>query len=99
MGELFRQDDKIAETRSIFSKIGEIWKNHIIEKDLQDMRDPVMSSIDEYYYLEAIQHLHVIKSFFETEIGPDDISTAEAYMSYGMVSLKIGQFGDCVEYL
>ena len=43
MGELFRQDDKISETRSIFSKIAEIWKNFIVEKDLQDMRDPVMS--------------------------------------------------------
>ena len=35
-----------------------------MDKDL-NMQNPLYSTIDEYYYHEAFQHLDVIKSFFE----------------------------------
>jgi len=57
------------------------------------------STIDEYYYHEAIQHLQIIKNFFENEFGPDNIATAETYLTFGLVCLKTGDFGTCVEHL
>lgn len=57
------------------------------------------STIDEYYYHEAIQHLSIIKNFFENEFGPDNILTAETYLSFGLVCLKTGDFGSCMENL
>ena len=70
-----------------------------MEKDLQNMQNPMYSVIDNYYYQEAIQHLSVIKEFFEQEFGPDNILTAESYLSFALVCLKTGQFGSCVEDL
>lgn len=64
MGELFRKEDSVQKARSFFSKIVQIWKKFIMEKDLT-MQNPMYSTIDEYYYHEAIQHLNIIKSFFE----------------------------------
>ena len=55
------------------------------------MHEPHLSIIDRYYYLEAVQHLHVIREFFETEFGPDNLLTAETYMAYALVCLKLGQ--------
>ena len=57
------------------------------------------STIDEYYYHEAIQHLQIIKNFFENEFGQENVSTAETYLTFGLVCLKTGDFGSCVEYL
>ena len=57
------------------------------------------SNIDEYYYHEAIQHLSAIKILFENELGSDDISTAEAYMSFGLVCLKTGDLNSCIDHL
>lgn len=88
MGELFRKEDSIQKARSFFSKIVSIWKNFIIDKDLQ-FAEPRYSTIDVYYYQEAIQHLLVIKNFFENEFGPDNIGTAETYLAFGLVCLKI----------
>lgn len=56
------------------------------------------SSIDEYYYHEALHHLNVIKSFFEQEY-PDNMTTAEAYVAFGLVCLKTGDFSSCIEHL
>lgn len=36
---------------------------------------------------------------FENELGSDDISTAEAYMSFGLVCLKTGDLNSCIEHL
>ena len=55
--------------------------------------------IDEYYYHEAIQHVSEIKNFFENEIGADSTTTAEAYLTFGLVCLKTGDFNSCVENL
>ena len=63
------------------------------------MQNPMYSSIDEYYYHEAIQHLNNIKSFFEQEFGHDHIATAESYLSFGLVCLKTGDVGSCMEDL
>jgi len=57
------------------------------------------STIDEYYYHEAIQHLNIIKSFFEQEFGHDHVVTAESYLSFGLVCLKTGDLNSCVEHL
>ena len=57
------------------------------------------STIDEYYYHEAIQHLSFIKNFFENEFGPDNILTAETYLAFGLVCLKTGDFSSCMENL
>ena len=56
-------------------------------------------TIDDYYYHEGIQHLNMIKNFFEAEYGPDNIVTAESYLSFGLVCLKTGDFSSCVEYI
>jgi len=64
MGELFRKEDSTMKARSFYSKICQIWKKFIMDKDL-NMQNPLYSTIDEYYYHEAFQHLDVIKSFFE----------------------------------
>jgi hypothetical protein len=98
MGELFRKEDSITKARSFFSKIVHIWKKFIMEKDLS-MQNPMYSTIDEYYYHEAIQHLNVIKSFFEQEFGHDNVVTAESYLSFGLVCLKTGDLGSCFEHL
>jgi hypothetical protein len=55
--------------------------------------------IDEYYYHEAIQHVSEIKNFFENEFGPDNIITAESYLTFGLICLKTGDFNSCVENL
>lgn len=34
MGELFRADDQFAQAKSFFSKIAQIWKDFIVDKDL-----------------------------------------------------------------
>ena len=59
----------------------------------------MQSVIDQYYYQEAFQHLQVIREFFETEFGPDNLLTAETYMAYALVCLKLSQFGQCIEDL
>lgn len=57
MGELFsRKEEHIAEAKSFFSKIAYIWKDFITQKDWQE-GNLFYSTIDEYYYAEAIQHL------------------------------------------
>jgi len=43
--------------------------------------------------------MDVIKSFFENQYDPENITTAEAYMSFGLICLKTGDFNSCVEYL
>ena len=93
MGELFKQEESIQKARSFFYKISTIWKKFIIEKDLQNMQYPMHSIIDQYYYQEAIQHLQVIREFFENEFGLDNLLTAETYMACALVCLKLGQFG------
>ena len=57
------------------------------------------STIDEIHYHEAIQHLNIIKSFFEQEFGHDHVVTAESYLAFGLVCLKTGDFGACVDHL
>ena len=99
MGELFRKEDSIQKARSFFSKIVSIWKKFITEKDMQNSQNPMYSTIDEYYYHEAIQHLSVIKNFFENEFGPDNILTAETCLAFGLVCLKTGDYGSCMENL
>ena len=69
-----------------------------MEKDLS-MQNIQHSNIDDYYYWEAIQHLNVIKTFFEQEFGHDHTVTAEAYLSFGLVCLKINDFNSCLEHL
>ena len=54
MGELFRKEDSIQKARSFFAKIVSIWKKFITEKDMQNSQNPMYSTIDEYYYHEAI---------------------------------------------
>lgn len=63
------------------------------------MQDPMYSQIDQYYYHEAIQHLNVIKSFFEQEFGHDNVVTAESYVSFGLVCLKTGEINPCIDHL
>ena len=81
MGELFRKEDSIQKARSFFHKISQIWKNFIMDQDLQNMGYPMQSIIDDYYYQEAYQHLADIKNFFETEFGPDNLLTADSYLA------------------
>jgi hypothetical protein len=98
MGELFRKEDSIQKARSFFSKIVSIWKKFIMENDMQS-GNYMYSTIDMYYYQEAIQHLAVIKNFFENEFGPDNILTAETYLAFGLVCLKTGNDEMCMENL
>lgn len=63
------------------------------------MQYPMHSIIDQYYYQEAIQHLQVIREFFENEFGLDNLLTAETYMACALVCLKLGQFGQCIDDL
>ena len=63
------------------------------------MHNPMYSVIDQYYYQEAGQHLASIREFFETEFGPDHVLTAETYLAYALVCLKLGQFGTCMDEL
>lgn len=88
----------MQKARSFFSKIVQIWKKFIMEKDLT-MQNPMYSTIDEYYYHEAIQHLNIIKSFFEHEFGHDHVVTAESYVSFALVCLKTGDVNSCMDYL
>ena len=41
----------------------------------------------------------MIREFFETEFGPDNLMTAETYMAYALVCLKLGQLNQCVDDL
>jgi len=54
MGELFRKEDQLPQAKAYFSKIASIWKNFIVDKDMQDYNNLMYSTIDEYYYHEAI---------------------------------------------
>ena len=98
MGELFRKDSMNDEARSYYSKIVQIFKKFILENDL-NYQNPVYCTIDDYYYHEGIQHLINIKNFLESEYGPDNVVTAECYLAFGLVCLKINDFNSCVEYI
>ena len=57
------------------------------------------SSIDPYFYQEALQHLNVIRNLFENEVGTDNVVTAEVYLSFALVCLKNGHWQNCQEDL
>jgi tetratricopeptide (TPR) repeat protein len=99
MGELFRKEESIQRAKSFYQKIIQIWKNFIIDSDLPSDQDPTTSVIDQYYYLEAIQQVAVIKNYLENELGHENIATAESSLAYGLISLKIGQIDGCIEGL
>lgn len=99
MGELFQRQQAYAKARSYFSKIAQIWKKFIIEQDLKPGHNPMYSSIDPYFYQEALQHLNVIRNLFENEVGTDNVVTAEVYMSFALVCLKNGHWQNCQEDL
>mmetsp|Transcript_29981 Transcript_29981/g.45844 ORF Transcript_29981/g.45844 Transcript_29981/m.45844 type:complete len:94 (+) Transcript_29981:614-895(+) len=86
----------MQKAKSFYQKIVQIWKKFITEKD---MNMQAKEAVDQYYYLEAFQHMDVIKNFFENQYDPENISTAEAYLSFGLICLKTGDFNTCVEYL
>lgn len=98
MGELFRVQQQFTKSRSYFSKIAQIWKKFILEKDLKAM-NLTYSSIDVYHYNEALQHLSLIKQFFESEFGTDSIYTAEVYFAFALVCLKNNDGAGCFEDL
>ena len=56
------------------------------------------SVIDNYYYHEAWNHLNDIKNFFEQEVR-DEGTTAECFVAFGLVSMKIGDINACFDYL
>ena len=73
-----------------------------MQKDLniQNLNYSTQASvIDNYYYFEAIQHLAVIRNFFENEYGPDNVLTAEANLAFGLVALKTNDIGTCIDSL
>jgi len=59
----------------------------------------VSQAVDQYYYMEAVQHVSLIKSFFENEFGQDNILTAETYLTFGLICLKSGDYSSCLENL
>jgi F420-0:gamma-glutamyl ligase-like protein len=68
MGEVFKKEGQIANARNFYSKIVQIWRKFITEKDLGsslNIEDYTYTGIDRYYYEEAQEHLRVILHFFE----------------------------------
>lgn len=66
---------------------------------MQSGQNPAFSNIDEYYYHEAIQHVNVIRNFFDQEFGPENILTAESNFAFGLILLKTGDYNSCYENL
>jgi tetratricopeptide (TPR) repeat protein len=97
MGLIFQQMNKNEETKSIYSKVVEIWKNFILEKDFHE--DLQYSSIDDIYYEEAKDHLKNMLIFFEVEYGPQHVLTAECELAFALVMLKTGDVMLSLEYL
>jgi len=83
---------------SSYYYMGELFRKEVMEKDLS-MQNPMYSTIDEYYYHEAIQHLNIVKNFFEQEFGHDHVVTAESNVSFALVCLKTGDVSSCMEHL
>ena len=77
MGELFKKEGSVQKAKNFYSKIIQIWKKFIIEKDFNEMEDFQYSTIEDIYYEEAHEHLKNILVFFEIEFGPQDLMTAE----------------------
>lgn len=70
MGELFKKEGQVQQSKNFYSKIIQIWKKFIIEKDFKDVEDFEYSNIEGIYYEEAHEHLKSILVFFEIEFGP-----------------------------
>jgi len=73
MGEVFKKEGQIINARNYYSKILQIWRKFILEKDMPSMDDYTYTTIDRYYYEEAQEHLRVILNFFEIEYGQQDV--------------------------
>ncbi len=78
----------MLKAKSFYSKIIQIWKNFIIDKDLGSIEDYNYSAIDRIHYEEAHEHLKNILVTFEIEFGPQDLLTAECQFSFGLVLFK-----------
>jgi NAD(P)H-dependent FMN reductase len=70
-----------------------------LEKDFNEMEDLQYSSIDEYYYEEANEHLKGILDFFDMECGPNEVPTAECQFTFALVMLKTGNVMSAVEFM
>lgn len=53
MGELFKKEGQIQKAKNFYSKIIQIWKNFILEKDFNEMEDFQYSIIQKIYYEEV----------------------------------------------
>lgn len=88
--------------RNFYSKIVQIWKKFITEKDLGNslmIEDYTYTAIDRYYYEEAQEHLRVILNFFEIEYGPQDVQTAECEFTFSLVLFKNENREEALEHM
>lgn len=100
LGSIFQQLGKKEETKSFYSKIIEVWKRFILEKDFKEEEGLQYTSIpDEIYYEEAKKHLQNILVFFEVEYGPQHQLTAECEVAFALVMLKTGNIMVAMEFL
>ena len=90
MGEVFKKEGLIINARNFYSKIIQIWRKFIVEKDLGSttIEDYTYTAIDRYYYEEAQEHLRVIHNFLESEFGAQDVQTAECDFTFALVLFK-----------